>query len=70
MRTLSNTSSAVSEDSQPVFFSARPTLNPGVPFSTMNIETSRLPGPVFAATKYRSACTPLVMNILVPFSTQ
>ena len=70
MRTLSRTSSAVSDDSQPVFLSARPTEKPGVPFSTMNMEMSRLPGPDLAAMKYRSACTPLVMNILVPLSTQ
>src|SRR5512133_762152 len=69
MRTLSRMSSAVSDESQPVFFSARPTEKPGVPFSTMNIDMSRLPLPVFAATKYRLACTPLVMNILVPLST-
>jgi hypothetical protein len=48
---LSSTSSAVSLDSQPVFFSARPTEKPGVPFSTMNMETSRLPGPDLAAMK-------------------
>ena len=45
-------------------------VKPGVPFSTMNIDMSRLPGPVLAAMKYRSAWTPLVMNILVPLSTQ
>ena len=72
IRQSSKISSAVSEDSQPVFFSARPTRNPGVPLSTMNIEipceprASRL---VLAATKYTSACTPLVMNILLPLST-
>jgi hypothetical protein len=44
-------------------------VKPGVPFSTMNIDMSRLPVPVLAATKYRLACTPLVMNILVPLST-
>ena len=39
----------------------------------MNIEIEREPfesGSVRAAMKYRSACTPLVMNILLPFSTQ
>ena len=66
MRTLSNTSSAVSDDSQPDFFSARPTVNPGVPFSTMNIDMPWRALVVLAATKYRSACTPLVMNSLVP----
>jgi hypothetical protein len=73
-RTLSSTSSAVSDDSQPDFFSARPTVKPGVPFSTMNIDMpwrdSVAPSGVLAAMKYRSACTPLVMNIFVPLSTQ
>jgi hypothetical protein len=32
----------------------------------MNMEMSRLPGPVRAATKYRSACTPFVMKSLLP----
>ena len=59
MRTLSNTSSAVSEDSQPVFFRARPTLKPGVPFSTMkpvNLSPSTL-----ANTTNTSAKAALVM---------
>ena len=70
MRTLSSTNSAVSEDNQPVLFNARPTLKPGVPFSTMNIDMACRASPVLAAMKYKSACTPLVMNILVPLSTQ
>ena len=54
MRQSSKTSSAVSEESQPCFFSARPTRKPGVPFSTMNIESPREPlvsASVRAATK-------------------
>ena len=67
MRQSSNTSSAVSDESQPVLSSARPTRKPGVPFSTMNIDIACRPEPVLAATKYRSAWTPLVMKSLVPF---
>ena len=75
MRQFSNTSSAVSELSQPDLSSARPTRKPGVPFSTMNIDMpwrdAAAPGcGVLAAMKYRSACTPLVMKSLVPFRTQ
>ena len=51
MRQLSNTSSAVSELSQPVLSSVRPTVKPGVPFSTMNIEIACRVSPVRAATK-------------------
>jgi hypothetical protein len=55
-------SSAVSDDGQPVFFSARPTVKPGVPLSMMNIDMScRAEGPVLAATS-TLACTPLVMG--------
>src|SRR5438876_1190987 len=51
MRQSANTSSAVSLESQPCFFRGRATVKPGVPFSTMNIEMSRLrPGsPALAA---------------------
>ena len=70
MRTLSRTSSAVSDDNQPDLSSARPTVKPGVPFSTMNIDMPWRALVVFAARKYRSAWTPLVMKSLVPFSTQ
>ena len=69
-RQSSKCSSAVSEQRQPVLSSWRPTLKPGVPFSTAKIEMSRWPGPVRAATKTRSACTPLVMNSLLPLITQ
>ena len=54
MRTWSSTSSAVSDDNQPDFFSDRPTVKPFVPFSTMNIETAWRALPVSAAMKYRS----------------
>ncbi len=70
MRQSSRTSSAVSDDSQPDLSSARPTVKPGVPFSTMNIDMPWRALVVFAAMKYRSAWTPLVMKSLVPFSTQ
>jgi hypothetical protein len=53
-RQSSNTSSAVSELRQPVLSSARPTLKPGVPFSTMNMVIAREPlasGSVRAAMK-------------------
>ena len=55
MRQSSNTSSAVSEERQPVLSSARPTLKPGVPFSTMNIEIACRVSPVRAATKHQVA---------------
>ena len=51
MRQSSNTSSAVSDESQPLLSSWRPTENPGVPFSTANIDIACVPEPVLAATK-------------------
>ena len=69
MRQSSNTSSAVSDESQPRLVERAADGKPGVPFSTMNIDIACRPAPVFAATKYRSACTPLVMKSLVPFRT-
>ena len=48
-------------------------MKPGVPASTMKMETPREPlaeRSVFAATNAMSPCTPLVMYILVPLSTQ
>ena len=63
----------MSDASQPLFFSARPTEKPGVPRSTAKIERPREPlaaGSVRAATNTRSASTPLVMNILLPLITQ
>jgi len=71
-RQFSNTSSAVSEASQPCFFSARPTRRPGVPRSTAKMEMPREPlacGSVLAATNSRSASTPLVMKSLLPLRT-
>ena len=58
----------------PIFSSVRPTVNPGVPRSTRNIEMPRwrlsaLPVSTRAATKNTSAVAPLVMNILEPLST-
>ena len=67
-------SSAVSDARLPILSSLRLTLNPGVCRSTRNIEIPRCrlpsaPVSMRAATKYRSASTPLVMNIFEPFST-
>ena len=41
----SKNSSAVSEHHQPIFFSERPTLKPGVPFSISNRLTPPKPSP-------------------------
>ncbi len=77
-------SSAVSDARLPILSSLRLTEKPGVPRSTRNIEIPRCrfePSPpwgegrvrglswIRAATKYRSAITPLVMNIFEPFRT-
>ena len=63
-------SSAVSEQCQPIFGSARSTVNPGVPFSTTSSEMPPAPGPpVRTATVTKSARTPLVMKVLVPSTT-
>mmetsp|Transcript_44420 Transcript_44420/g.74804 ORF Transcript_44420/g.74804 Transcript_44420/m.74804 type:complete len:240 (+) Transcript_44420:1193-1912(+) len=75
-RTLSNTSSAVPEALMPhLLLICCPRLKPGMPFSTMNMDTSLVlsRSPVFAYTKYRSPSSPLtypfVIHIFEPFST-
>mmetsp|Transcript_72233 Transcript_72233/g.127268 ORF Transcript_72233/g.127268 Transcript_72233/m.127268 type:complete len:204 (+) Transcript_72233:900-1511(+) len=76
-RTLSKTSSAVPEARMPhLSLICCPKANPGIPFSTMNIEISRVSskGPVLAYTRNTSPSSPLmypfVIHILEPLRIQ
>ncbi len=59
----------MSEQCQPIFFSARSTVKPAIPFSITSKLTPACPGPpVRTAVVTKSARTPLVMKVLAPLT--
>ena len=70
-RTLSYTNSAVSLDQLPIFSSFLLTEKPGVSVGTMisDMPLNDFPGVVRTSRQTQSACTPLVMNSLLPLIT-
>ena len=64
-------SSDVSCAFMPIFLRRWPFSKPGMPRSTSNrlVPLAPAAGSVLATTITRSACQPLVMKVLLPFST-